>query len=78
MGPAQLVIDAINAAAEADLHSMPEPNLLHHAESLIEAQKRLDGLLARVHLCHFHHWLVHHKNWAINRNQHGHIEVQRT
>jgi hypothetical protein len=21
-----------------------------------------------AHLCHFHHWLVHHKNWQIQRN----------
>jgi hypothetical protein len=21
-----------------------------------------------AHLCHFHHWLVHHKNWKIWRD----------
>jgi hypothetical protein len=31
-----------------------------------------------THLCHFHHWLVHHKNWTITRNAAGHIEVHRT
>jgi hypothetical protein len=31
-----------------------------------------------VHLCNFHHWLVHNKPWKIWRNEGGHIEVART
>jgi hypothetical protein len=31
-----------------------------------------------VHLCAFHHWLVHNKPWKIQRNKHGKIQVART
>jgi hypothetical protein len=31
-----------------------------------------------IHLCGFHHWLVHHKPWKIWRNPTGRIEVRRT
>lgn len=31
-----------------------------------------------VHLCPFHHWLVHNKPWKIWRNRVGRIEVART
>jgi hypothetical protein len=31
-----------------------------------------------IHLCYFHHWLVHHTNWTITRNPAGRIEVRRT
>jgi len=30
-----------------------------------------------VHLCPFHHWLVHHMKWRIRRSDHGKIEVER-
>jgi hypothetical protein len=29
-------------------------------------------------VCTFHHWLVHHTPWTMDRNTQGHIEVQRT
>jgi hypothetical protein len=32
-----------------------------------------------VHLCRFHHWLVHHRNWTIHRDTINHkIQVTRT
>lgn len=31
-----------------------------------------------AHLCRFHHWLVHHRNWSISRDPSGQIEVRRT
>jgi hypothetical protein len=31
-----------------------------------------------IHLCPFHHWLVHHTKWKIWRNAEGKIEVSRT
>lgn len=31
-----------------------------------------------AHLCHFHHWLVHHKNWKIWRDSFGKIRICRT
>jgi hypothetical protein len=31
-----------------------------------------------THICHFHHWLVHHSRWRIWRNAEGRIEVSRT
>ena len=31
-----------------------------------------------VHLCHFHHWLVHNKPWKIWRDGFGKIQVART
>ena len=31
-----------------------------------------------VHLCRFHHWLIHHSNWQITKNQHSHVNVWRT
>lgn len=31
-----------------------------------------------ANLCSFHHWLVHHTNWTINRKPAGRIEVHRT
>jgi Domain of unknown function (DUF222) len=31
-----------------------------------------------VHLCRFHHWLIHHHNWQITKNHHGHVTVRRT
>jgi len=31
-----------------------------------------------VHLCGFHHWLVHHKPWTIRRDHTGRIQVTRT
>jgi hypothetical protein len=30
-----------------------------------------------AHVCTYHHWVVHHTNWAIIRNN-GHVEVLRT
>jgi hypothetical protein len=31
-----------------------------------------------THLCSFHHWLVHNRNWTIWRNPTGRIEIART
>jgi hypothetical protein len=31
-----------------------------------------------THLCGFHHWLTHHRNWTITRNPTGHIQIRRT
>jgi hypothetical protein len=31
-----------------------------------------------THLCRFHHWLIHHTNWTIWRNNQGKIQVART
>jgi Domain of unknown function (DUF222) len=31
-----------------------------------------------AHLCTFHHWLVHHKNWTIRRDTANTIHVRRT
>jgi len=31
-----------------------------------------------VHLCGFHHWLVHNRDWKLWRNNDGRIEVART
>lgn len=31
-----------------------------------------------THLCRFHHWLAHHRRWAIVRGKSGRIEVYRT
>jgi hypothetical protein len=32
-----------------------------------------------AHLCHFHHWLIHHKNWQISRDPTTKkIQVRRT
>jgi hypothetical protein len=31
-----------------------------------------------AYLCRFHHWLTHHKNWAITRNPNGTIDIHRT
>jgi hypothetical protein len=31
-----------------------------------------------VHLCRFHHWLIHHTNWQISKDSHNHIQVWRT
>ena len=30
-----------------------------------------------VHVCGFHHWLVHHTNWRISKDEHGRIRVWR-
>jgi hypothetical protein len=31
-----------------------------------------------IHLCQFHHWLVHHTNWQIHKDHHGRVKVWRT
>jgi hypothetical protein len=31
-----------------------------------------------LHLCQFHHWLVHHTNWKIWRDHDGRIQIRRT
>jgi hypothetical protein len=31
-----------------------------------------------VHLCRFHHWLIHHTDWQITKTHHGQIRVWRT
>jgi hypothetical protein len=31
-----------------------------------------------VNLCFYHHYLVHHSNWTINKDHHGKIHVRRT
>jgi hypothetical protein len=31
-----------------------------------------------VHLCLFHHWLVHHTNWQISKDHQGRVKVWRT
>jgi hypothetical protein len=35
-------------------------------------------LVNGTHLCAFHHWLIHHRNWEIRRNPEGKIEVRPT
>jgi hypothetical protein len=31
-----------------------------------------------LHLCRFHHWLIHHTTWKIWRNHDGTIDISRT
>ena len=31
-----------------------------------------------LHICRFHHWLVHHTNWQISKDHQGQIRVWRT
>jgi hypothetical protein len=50
---------------------------LHHQDFWARDHGRTDYNKS-LHLCPFHHWLVHHSTWTIKRNDHGHIEVSRT
>jgi hypothetical protein len=50
---------------------------LHHEQFWVRDHGHTN-LNNSLHLCHFHHWLVHHTKWRITRNTSGHIEVSRT
>ena len=49
---------------------------IHHIEHWAHGGNTDHG--NAVHLCKFHHWLIHHTNWQISKNQHNKIQVWRT
>jgi hypothetical protein len=57
-------------------HAGLERCQIHHIEHWAHggATDKQNG----VHLCKFHHWLIHHTNWQISKNQHNKIKVWRT
>jgi hypothetical protein len=50
---------------------------LHHEQYWARDHGKTD-LGNSLHICHFHHWLVHHTPWTIKRNHAAQIEVSRT
>lgn len=48
---------------------------LHHLDHW--AQGGRTDLANSAHVCHFHHWLVHHTPWQISRDRAGRVVVSR-
>jgi hypothetical protein len=49
---------------------------IHHIQHWAHGGKT--DLANAVHLCKFHHWLVHHSNWQISKDRHNKVQVWRT
>jgi hypothetical protein len=50
---------------------------LHHIQHWCEHRGPTD-LANGAHLCHFHHWLIHNRNWKLWRNTDGALQFRRT
>jgi hypothetical protein len=50
---------------------------LHHIDFWVEHQGPTDHRNS-AHVCGFHHWLVHNKNWKLWRDNNGTLQCQRT
>jgi hypothetical protein len=50
---------------------------LHHIQHWCEHRGPTD-LANGAHLCHFHHWLIHNRNWKLWRDTDGALQFRRT